>query len=225
DVPARGGGVIDVIGRHRDTVDIALELGWQFNDHLKPFVRYRWNDHGYDQAPPRVLVDRDGDGRAIVGGVEIVFERQLRARLYGGHMMQDFDDDDPNLEQADGIGYGAEVDWQVAPETQLRFDALREIEEASEGFESGRFASTVRLRASHRLSDRLSLAAALGYVRRNYVGTTREADTWSGRIGATWQLPLNLYTTLGWRYSERDSTVSGRSYARHVALLEFGWRP
>lgn len=225
DVAARGGGSIDMIGRHRDTVDISFEFGWQFSDSLKPFVRYRWNDHGYDQAPPRVLVDRDGDGRAIVAGVDVTLPGQLDARLYGGHILQDFDDDDPNLEQADGIGYGAEIGWQATPTTHLRFDALREIEEASEGFESGRFATTVRLRATHRLSDRLALDAGFGHVRRNYVGTAREADTWSGRLGATWQLPMNLYTACSWRYTTRDSNVPGRSFTRHEALLELGWSP
>ena len=223
DVAARGGGVIDQIGRHRDTVDITFEFGWQLTEHLKPFASYRWNDHGYDQAPPRVLVDRDGDGRAILGGLEVLFDEVLTARVYGGHIMQDFNDDDTNLEQAEGVGYGAEIAWQVDTNTHLEVDLLREIEEASEGFESGRFATTLRLRATQRLSDRLMLDAGFGYLERDYVGTAREAETWSGRLGATWQLPMDFYTSLAWRYTERDSNVAGRSYTRHEALLTLGW--
>ncbi|MGR8918284.1 MAG: outer membrane beta-barrel protein [Gammaproteobacteria bacterium] len=223
DVTAVDGRTIDLIGRNRDTVDVTVELGWQLRETLRPYLSYRWNDHGYDQAPPRVLVDRDGAGHAIVGGVEWS-AAQASARAFVGHVRQNFRDDDLNLEEADGVGYGAEIEWQVTAATRLRVDGLREIEEASEGFESGRFATTWRLGAEHRVSDRFSVDGVLGYIEREYVGTAREADTWSGRLGVTWQLPGDFYSRAAWRYSERDSNAPGRSYSRNQAWLWLGWR-
>jgi hypothetical protein len=224
DVAAIGGGSIDLVGRNRDTVDVTIELGWQLNARLRPFARYRWNDHGYDQAPPRVLADRDGSGKAIVGGFDFTVPEQVSLKVYAGYVSQDFKDDDFNLEEADGLGYGMEMNWQLSPGTRVKVGGLREIEEASFGLESGRFATTWRAQASHRLSDRLEIDAELGYVERDYVTSPRQAETWSGGLGATWQLPFDLYTRLAWRYAERDSNAFARSYSRNQTWLWLGWR-
>ncbi|MEX2481055.1 MAG: outer membrane beta-barrel protein [Gammaproteobacteria bacterium] len=223
-VPALGGGSIRQDVRNRDYVDVGFTFAWQLTPALQPFVRLRWNDHSYDNAPPLALADRDGDGHALFGGVNFDLAQNIAGSVYGGYVFQDFDDDDRALEEADGIGFGAEIDWRLSSVTTLNLDALREIEEATTGLESGRFTTTVWVGGEHRLTDQLALEALFGYANDDYVGTPRDEDTFRVRLSATQELGHDLYSQLMWSYGDRDSNAPGRSYDRNQIMLSFGWR-
>ena len=223
DVTDRAGALLIQDHRNRDPIDLGFEFGYVLNAMVQPYVRLVWRNQGYDNAPPRALADRDGSGRSYLGGFKFRFENGPSGDIYAGYIKQDYVDDDPNLEIAQGVGFGADIDWELTSTTALRLEALREIEEATTGFESGRFTSTVLFGARHSLSDRLALDARVGFENNEYVGTPRSEDTWLLRIGGKLDLGSQLFTALTWDYASRDSNAQGRSYDGNAVLFSVGW--
>ena len=219
EVDALGGGQLLQIHRNRDIVVMLGELGYQVTDSIQGYVQFAWNDHGYDDWP----IDRDGGGKKIFAGVRFHVADYLTGNVHAGYIFQNFGDDDARLEEASGFGFGAELEWAASP-LRLRLDALREIEEATTDFESGRFTTTVLLRVDYRLADRLGIEGQFGYEKNDYVGTPRDEDRFIAGLAAIRDFGPNLYSRLAYRYGTRDSNAAGRSYDRNEILFTVGWK-
>ena len=219
DLEVIGGGEISQANRNRDTVDIFVTLAYEFSEDFRPYVQLQWDDHAFDDW----AVDRDGAGKNAFVGMQ--FETgTLRGDVYAGYVFQNLSDDDARLEEQEGFGFGVELDWELSDATRIRLDALRDIEEATTGLESGRMATTMLLRGAHRLSDRYTVEGRLGYEHDDYGGSPREEDSFSVQLGVTGEFAQNLYSQLSYRFTTRDSNVAGRSYDGSEVLWSVGWR-
>ena len=86
-----------------------------------------------------------GAGKNAFAGVRFTLPNGIAADVYAGYVFQNYGDDDPRLEEADGIGFGADLDWRPSDATRLRLHVLREIEEATTDLESGHVLAGSRL--------------------------------------------------------------------------------
>ena len=206
--------------RNRDSVHLFGTFGYEISPAFRPYVQFIWNDHGYDDWP----IDRDGGGKSVFGGARFSVDDRLTGNVYAGYTFQNFGDDDFRLEEQKGIGFGVELDWQASDVVRLRIDALREIEEATTDFESGRFATMVLLRGAYRYSEMITIEGLAGYEHDAYGTSPRKEDFFRIGAGLLAEFGRHLYSRLAWQFADRDSNAAGRSYDRNVVMLTVGLR-
>ncbi|MAU59416.1 MAG: hypothetical protein CMI62_01660 [Parvibaculum sp.] len=212
-VPLTGGGVLNQDFRDREEYTEFLQLGYDVSPDTNVYVRGTLNQREYDQKPPVVALNRDSDGYAVVAGSDFRLTNLAQGGIFVGYQEQDYDD--PTLAQIDGIAYGANVDWFVTPLTTIRFEAAATIEETIAAGASGYTDNSVGFRIDHELMRNVIIGANAGYSNQDFEGIPRDDDVVSAGLGVDYFLNRNFSLSLGYDYTDRDSTVAGLDYSRN----------
>lgn len=212
-VPLIGGGVLNQDDRDREQFTQFLRLGYDVSPDTNLYVQGTLNQRKYDQQPPVVLLDRDSDGWAIVGGADFRLTNLAQGEVYIGYQEQSFDD--PTLPDISGLAFGAAVDWFVTPLTTIRINAASTVEETVAAGASGFLDQSVGLRIDHELMRNVIVGARASYANQDFEGIARSDDTIRAGLGVDYLINRNLSAGLEYGYTDRDSNVPGLDYMRN----------
>lgn len=130
-------------------------------------------------------LDRDSTGYAVEGGVRLQLTNLLFGEVRAGYLERF--SDDPQLPNASGLSFGANLQWDVTGLTTFRLSADRQVEESGSLFNSGNIRSQARLTVEHELLRNLILDGELRLARIDSVGQFEEqADQYQVRAGVTY---------------------------------------
>ena len=210
-------GVIDNDDRDRDRYDFELRAGYEIAPEYEGFVRVGLTMTDYDDAVDSDGVDRDSDGIEIVAGARIDVTAVLFGDVFAGYVTRDYDDS--SLETIDGATGGVDLTWNVTRLTTLKLGIARTIHETTQTGASGYFQTKLDASADHELLRNLILGARAGISLQDYEGINRDDEVMVFGLSGKYLLSRNIYLSLGYEYSQRESDEAGSDYDKNFVTL------
>lgn len=214
DVARIGGGTIDNDFRDREEYLAQFKLGYEVSPDTSLFALAEVNQHDYDRIDPALGAKRDSEGYELRGGVDLKLTRLVDGQVYVGYREQQYDA--AALEDVSGVSYGANLNWYATPLTTLRFTALSDLEETIEAGASGNERTAFGAAVDHELLRNLILTADASYENEDFIGSSREDDTYTLGFGGTYLMNRHFRFGLNYKFTSRDSTDLGEDYDENL---------
>jgi hypothetical protein len=220
DTESFGGGKINNDDRDRSTMEYALRAGYEIIPKYYAFVEGVVNSRDYRTAFDDSGFNRDSKGFSIRAGTDIELTGVLRGDIYAGWLRQSYDD--ARFENISGYDAGVNLTWSVTGLTTVKVSFARTVEETTTTLASGALQTKAEFRVDHELQRNIVLSAGGGWANNEYKGIRREDDVYRGEVSGTYKLDRNFYGILGYRYSERNSSVVSEGYRDNSVMLILG---
>lgn len=217
DVPTSAGATINNDDRDRDEYRLSLRGGYQIQENYEAFLEGVVSRADYDADVDDNGINRDSDGYEFRAGARIDFTGLVFGDFYASYITRDYDD--PTLTNFDGVGAGADMTWNVTQLTTVTGTVSRQVAETTLASASGNLRTNLAGRVDHELLRNLILSGRLGVSRDEFEGTTREDDYLRGMLQARYMMNRNLYFTLRYEYTDRDSSSANADYDRNIVFL------
>jgi hypothetical protein len=214
---AVAGGIINNDDRDRTRYLLSMQGNYEIVPQYAAFVRVELNQVDYDSGVDDTGVNRDSDGYEVVAGTRIDLTGILFGDVFAGYRSQNYDD--PALSTVEGISYGGALTWNVTELTTVKGSIARTVEESTLSGASGYLATAYTASVDHELLRNLLVGFRLGLTNNDYEGISREDDVYTAGAYGRYLMQRNLYLSLNYNYTNRDSNVSGADYERNVIML------
>jgi hypothetical protein len=198
----------------RDRIEyvVAPRLNYEIIPGYNAFVRVIGNERQYFSQEPLAgphgeSVRRNSHGWEVDAGTAIEITRITSAEVYVGYLKQYYEN--PLLKSPSGVGFGANLIWNVTPITTIRGGFSQAVAETTLANASSSLETSVQLTAEHELLRNLLLLASVGFVHDDYqqTGPSRSDDTFGVDAGVRYLINRNWTATLDVNYSQRDSSA------------------
>lgn len=133
-----------------------------------------------------------------------------------GRMTKDFDL--AGRDSYSGGSWEASVRWMPLTYSSFDLQTARSTADAS-GFGNYLLTNTTNLTWNHKWNQSVSSRAAIGVLKTEYAGTTRDDSTTSVALGVDYSLRRWLTVGLDWAMTDNTSNVAAQAYKRNVTML------
>jgi hypothetical protein len=173
------------------------------------FVRGAYNTQRYDQLAPGG-VNRDSDGYEAGLGLDIELTDLIFGNGFIGYYKQNYEA--PGVPARDGLGFGADVYWNVTRLSTLHFQTRRSVRETIQAGTFGAETTDTSLELEHELLRNLVLVAGGHYTRRRYDGLDRQETLKQFSFGANYLTNRHLQLRLQLVHRQQDANGGGASF-------------
>ncbi len=150
--------------------------------------------------------NRDISGMTYRAGVNFELPVNLRGQVAGQY--QDFDPEDPALENIESTGIDAAVQWFPTELTTANFFASQSVSDAGNTADANVEVTRYGAGLDHELLRTLVLTSRLAFENRQFNPSNREDDLTIFNLGANWKLNPNVQIRGGYAFTSQDSTVN-----------------
>ncbi|MPY70320.1 MAG: outer membrane beta-barrel protein [Alphaproteobacteria bacterium] len=217
DVARAGGAIANNDDRDRTRYLLSMQGEYEIVPQYAAFLRVELNQVDYDSGVDDNGVNRDSDGYEVVAGTRVDLTGVLFGDVFAGYRSQSYDD--PSLSTVDGISYGGALTWNVTELTTVKGSIARTVEESTLQGASGYLATAYTASVDHELLRNLLVGFRAGLTNNDYEGISREDDVYTVGAYGRYLMQRNLYLSLNYNYTNRDSSVSGADYEKNVIML------
>jgi hypothetical protein len=211
---------IDNGDRDRRISEIGFLLGFESSPTFSYFGEVRIDDINYDDRFDRDGFERSSKGFELrVGGI-VDLTNLLTGEFYVGFLQREYDD--IRFQDADGPGFGAELEWRITQLTTLSFRADRTIGATTVEGASGIFKTLVGFGVRHELRRNFTLEADLYFLNDDFDDIGREDDIFRFEIGGRYFMSRNMNLAFGYRFQDRESSApTGNQYEINNLYVRF----
>ncbi|MCR9194041.1 MAG: outer membrane beta-barrel protein [Hyphomonas sp.] len=150
--------------------------------------------------------NRDISGITYRAGVNFELPVNLRGQVTG--QFQDFDPEDPTLEDIERTGLNASVQWFPTELTTANVFASQSVSDAGNTADANVEVTRYGVGLDHELLRTLVLTSRISFENREFNPSNREDDLTVFNVGANWKLNPNVQIRGGYTYASQDSTVN-----------------
>ncbi|MDP1616629.1 outer membrane beta-barrel protein [Phenylobacterium sp.] len=205
------GGVIPQNYRDRDVHTLTARADYAVSPATALFLEVSRNERDYSLTRPAVTLVRDSDGIQALVGANFELGAVARGEIGVGYFEQQYDD--PTLNDIDGFGARAQVEWFPTQLTTVTFTGSRTIEESASPGSAGYVSANAAVRVDHELVRNILLTGQAAVGNDDYEGITREDDRFNASVGATYLLNRYAGVTLAYSHMTMDSSgVGGQDF-------------
>jgi hypothetical protein len=226
DVATSANTIINNDDRDRIEYRESLRVGYEIQPGYEAFVRGTLRQVRYDTTPDDSGFRRNSNGYDAVGGVKIDLGRITNVELYGGYLSNDYSD--ARLSTVSGVSFGGAVNWEPLRNLKVRGSADRSVQETTDANFAGYLATTFRIGADYDFRPNISFNTSVSYTMNEYQrnttfrGNEREDDIINAEVGMKYMFSRNYYVNPSYRYTTRDSNVTGSDYDRSLVFVKLG---
>lgn len=175
------------------------------------FLRGAYSTLDYD-APAPNGINRDSDGYEASLGLDLELTDLIFGSAFVGYYHQSYDA--LGFDDTGGLGFGADLSWNVTSLSTLHLEARRSVQESVQPGASGYLSTDVDLELEHELLRNLLLVASTRYTRRRYDGIDRQETLWQYTFGANYLTNRHLQLRLQVVHRQQDGTGGGRTFSQ-----------
>ena len=213
---AAGGATLDQDFRDRTENEVALRVGYEVSPGYEAFVRGAVNERDYDSNKAR-----ESQGYETVAGVAMDITGKVRGEAYVGHMKQDYDSLNDDIDE---LTFGGNMIWNPTAITSVEAGMNRGVQETALNG-SGIVVTDYSVRAEHEVRRNILVAAHAGLQEQEYEGAAsninERGDTYVvAGAEAKYLITRNFSASLGYTHTDRDSNNTARDYTSDVVLLK-----
>ena len=222
------GGILNNDDRDRNQYNVGVRVGAELSPGYAIVARFGYDKVDYDNTLDDAGFARSNDGIRASLGVGFELTRLLTGEVFGGYLSRKYDD--PRFDKISSVLFGAAVSWFPTELTTVRLNVDRSVEETVILGYRGYLASSVGVNVEHELLRTLTLTGGVRYAYNKYERSTlvtvpkRSDDNYGLSLALRYILNRNVYTSLGYDYSARNSTETtvGSDFKRHKVLATVG---
>ncbi|MDP2213485.1 outer membrane beta-barrel protein [Phenylobacterium sp.] len=205
------GGVIPQQYRDRDEHTLTARADYAVSPAAALFLEVSRNERDYRLSRPAVTLVRDSEGYRALVGSNFEIGATARGEIAVGYFNQEYDD--PTLNDIDGLGARAQVEWFPTQLTTVTFTGARTIEESASPGSAGYVSENLGVKVDHELMRNVILTGQAAVGKDEYKGITRKDDRFNAGLGATYLLNRHAGVTLAYSHMEMDSSgVGGQDF-------------
>lgn len=204
--PRIGGGIVDQTFRDRNVSMLSGRVDYAVSPDTALFFEVIGNKRAYDVPGTATEVNRDSDGVQFLAGANFELGAVTRGEVAVGYLKQSFDD--PRLDEIDGFGARAQVEWFPTQLTTVTFNGSRTIEDSATPGTGAYLSSNIGAQVDHELMRNVILTARAAYGEDEYDVIGRRDERQTAGLSATYLLNRSIGLTASYSYDRRD-TVKG----------------
>ncbi len=208
-VPTTSGIPIIETDRDRTEYDINAKVSYELAPQYKAFIRASGNERAYDHKFDAGGYQRSSTGYEFDAGAALAIASKVDGEIYIGYLSQIFDD--PRLSNAGGLGFGANLLWNVDGLTSVKASVARTVEETIVTQASSFVQTSVSVGIEHELLRNLLLSAAFNYANQDYQNFGRVDNVYGVNLMGKYLLNRYLATSLNIGYTKKTSNAIGIS--------------
>lgn len=205
-------------GLNRNRLDLSAGAYYNLSSKTSLFAEYTYTDIDYDKNK-----DNNSDGGIVALGVEGQISSKVKGIAKATYNYRNYDHSLPGIDNyADLFGYEVSLSWEPTSKDLLTLSGTRTFEETL--YENNRFFidTGVKLYASHKVKEKLTLALTLAYDNlsyktENWSGKKRSDDVYSLRPEVLYQFKEWLSAGVWYQFRKRTSNVDTREYDNNRA--------
>jgi hypothetical protein len=208
-VPAAGSPQSTILETDRDRTeyDIVAEATYELAPHYRAVLRASGNDRDYDQKYDPGHFQRSSTGYEVDAGVALNIASKVDGEFYIGYLDQSFDD--PRFTDAGGLGFGANLLWNVDGVTSVRANLSRSVEETIVIEASSFIQTALSVSVEHEFRQNILASVGFNYAHQAYQDFGRVDDIYGFNIEGRYLLTRNLATSLDVGYTSKVSNAIG----------------
>ena len=218
DVTTSTGTTVNNHDRNRNQYELKVRGSYDIQPQYAAFTEMILNAVDYNASVDDAGVNRDSSGYEVRAGARIDLTGLIFGDVFVGYLNRDYKDS--TLKTINGMAGGANITWNVTPLTTLVGTVSRTISETTLTNSSGDLISTMQGRVDHELLRNLILSAQFGFSRDEFKGTSRKDDTLRGMVQARYMMNRNLYLTLRYDRTNKNSNVESSDYKQDIIFLQ-----
>lgn len=208
------GAVVDQDDRDREISILTGRAEYAVSPDTSIFVEASTNTRDYRLRPALPAINRDSDGYMVLAGANFDLSNVMRGEIGLGYLKQRYDD--ARLEDNDGFGARAQVEWFPSELTTITVAGSRTIEESGIPGTAGYLSTNLSARVDHELMRNVIISAGVNRGTDEYSGRNIAAarafdreDTRTGlELSGTYLFNRNLGLTVGYNHTNQET--SGR---------------
>jgi len=193
--------------RDRTEYDITAEASYELAPQYRAILRASGNERDYDQKFDTGGFQRSSTGYQVDAGVALKIASKVDGEFYIGYLQQSFDD--PAFHNAGGLGFGADLLWNVDGLTSVRGSLSRSIEETIVTTASSFIQTALSVSVEHEFRKNFLADAGFTYTHQDYQNLGRVDDIYGFNIEGKYLLTRNLVTSLNVGYTSKVSNALG----------------
>ena len=209
DVPAMNPAapVIIETDRNRTDYEITAEGTYELAPHYRAVLRASGNERDYDQKFDPGHFQRSSTGYQVDAGIALNISSKIDGKFYIGYLDQSFDD--PRFTDAGGLGFGANLLWNVDGLTSVRANLSRSVEETIVIQASSFIQTALSVSLEHEFRKNILANVSFNYAHQDYQDFGRVDDIYGFNIEGRYLLTRNLATSLNVGYTSKVSNAIG----------------
>lgn len=209
-VPAanRPGQIIET-DRDRTEYEVTGRVSYELAPQYRAFIQASGNERDYAQKIDFGGLQRSSTGYQVDAGASLSIASKVDAEVYIGYLHQDYDD--PALSPASGLGFGADLLWNVDGVTSVRGALSRTVQETIVVQASSFIQTALSVSVEHEFRRNIVASAAFTYTNQNYQDFGRDDDIYGVTLEGKYLLTRNLSTSLDVGYTKKVSNAIGIS--------------
>jgi len=193
--------------RDRTEYELTVEGSYELVPHYRAVLRASGNERDYDQKNDPGNVNRSSSGFQVDAGIALNIASKIDGEFYVGYLKQMFDD--PTFGDAGGLGFGANLLWNVDGVNSVRANLSRSVEETIV-FQASSFIQTAAtIAVEHEFRQNILASASFNYAHQRYVDFGRVDDIYGFNLEGRYLLTRNLATSLNVGYTSKVSNAIG----------------
>jgi hypothetical protein len=193
--------------RDRTEYDITAEASYELAPQYRAILRASGNERSYDQRIDFGGYQRSSTGYQVDAGVSLNISAKVDGEFYIGYLQQNFDD--PRFTNAGGLGFGANLLWNVDGLTSVRGTLSRTVEETIVTTASSFIQTALSVSVEHEFRKNILADVSFNYAHQDYQDLGRVDDIYGFNVEAKYLLTRNLVTSLNVGYTSKVSNAIG----------------
>jgi hypothetical protein len=214
------GAVVDEHVRDHVTYALTPRVSYEMVPQYNAFIQAVVNRRQYNSAREPDGLDRTSTGYSVDLGTSFNLANFAAGEAYIGYLNQSYGTRVGSPISA--FNFGGKLEWRPAPDTSVRLNISRSVEESTLLGSPGYLQTAVRLGVEHALMPRLLVLGSLNYVNADFARTGASSDLYELRLGARYAVSTNFTAGLEYNFGYRNSAAPLPSYTRQI--VEFRLR-
>jgi len=176
---------------------------YRFAEEYGAFARLSGNWREPDSTSVGVR-DRTSNGWQVDAGVAFDLTGVTFGEVFAGYREQYFSQ--AGLDDINGLSFGAEIVNNFTRLTTFTLRAESSVEETTAGNASAYLQNAFSFNADHELRRNILLHAGAGYSTYEYQGIDRDAERFTGSLGATWMANRHMHFDAAYTYTDHSES-------------------
>lgn len=205
---------------NHDDARYQLRLGYPLTDDLAVFVQPAYSTQDYSRNDPGGI-NRDSDAMEALAGVSYRFTDITQGEIGAGYIRRTFDDN--RLEDASDMAVHGVISWQGIEDLLVRGWMDRTVRATTLAGVNDLVVTTTGLSLAYLLDEDWRITGLASFDMYDFSGVDRQDDVVTLGLGADYRIREGLWTSLNYRYRNRDSNAAGRDFDSNTLLLSLGF--
>ncbi|MFO8165436.1 MAG: outer membrane beta-barrel protein [Desulfatiglandales bacterium] len=197
--------------KDRNLYNINARIAYELHPDVHPFITTTFDWRHYDK--PEAM--RDSRGYRIGIGTGFGITGTTSGEVFGGYMLQDYDDRD----KISGAWYGMSLLWNLSRLTSIEARAESSVIETTRVDSSGVSAVETKISIDHELLRNLLIGASMDYRRYSYQGEDITDNYYTLGPGLTYLWNRNLSAKAEFNRWIRSSNISDREFTENRFVI------